>query len=186
MAEEDGRMTEDQLAAVEGRIGNRVVDRLPGSRTGEASSRADARTLLAEVRRLRRVIEDVQATLAGADPDAGADPEAIVEILRDRLIVEPDGPTVVLYLSLHTAEPTVGGPQTTHEVAYAGYARQRFTEDLPMTFREYPEHRPLVVTHYAIGTSAVGPGHVRMCGAVDPPMRLKGPDANLTLRMAMG
>jgi hypothetical protein len=51
-----------------------------------------ALSLYSEVVRLRSVIAGVNSVLLGEDEAAGSDPAAIVEVLWDRLLFEPDGP----------------------------------------------------------------------------------------------
>lgn len=43
--------------------------------------------------------------------------------IGDAAGLQPSGADGVLYLSLHTADPGVGGNQTTNECAYTGYSR---------------------------------------------------------------
>lgn len=78
-----------------------------------------------------------------------------------------------LYLSLHTADPGVGGTQETSEAAYPGYARAAVARDEGSWTITGNEASPAAaiafeqatgagddVTHFAIGTAQTGPGLV--------------------------
>ena len=107
------------------------------------------------------------------------------------LIAENDtsGPATNLYLSLHTADPGVGGSQLTNETGYTNYARvavARTTGGWTVPSGGATENVALVqfpqcgvtgatVTHVAIGTAASGAGTVLYAGALNASL----PVANL-------
>lgn len=83
-----------------------------------------------------------------------------------------------LYLSLHTADPGVGGSQTTSEAAYTGYARQAvargagFTVASPSVALAAQANFPActagseIETHWGIGTALTGAGNLLYSGAI--------------------
>lgn len=99
------------------------------------------------------------------------------------LIAENDStsPATNLYLSLHTADPGVGGSQTTNETSYTNYARVpvvRTTSGWAVPSGGATSNVGLVqfaqcgvtgatVTHVAIGTAASGTGTVLYAGALN-------------------
>lgn len=98
------------------------------------------------------------------------------------LIAENDStsPATSLYLSLHTADPGVGGAQTTNETAYTNYARVavvRTTSGWDAPSSGATANAALVqfaqcgasgatLTHVAIGTDSSGTGLVLYAGAL--------------------
>lgn len=89
-------------------------------------------------------------------------------------------PATNLYLSLHTADPGVGGSQTTNETAYTNYARiaiARTTSgwDVPSggatanaALAQFAQcgATGATLTHVAIGTDSSGTGLVLYAGAL--------------------
>ena len=89
-------------------------------------------------------------------------------------------PATHLYLSLHTANPGVGGAQTTNEATYGGYARLpvvRTTSGWTVPSGGATGNAALaqfaectsgsnIVTHVAIGRDASGTGLVLYAGAL--------------------
>lgn len=88
-----------------------------------------------------------------------------------------------LYLSLHTADPGVGGTQTTSEISYTGYARLALVRNttgewqvsgkvvqnqIARLFGAMTGGAGGVVTHLAIGELSSGAGIVLSSGAVSP------------------
>jgi hypothetical protein len=78
-----------------------------------------------------------------------------------------------LYMSLHTADPGKAGDQTTGETTYAGYARVAVARDNTVNafivtggtsansldaIWPISTDGPHILTHWAIGTAATGPG----------------------------
>ena len=98
------------------------------------------------------------------------------------LIAENDStsPATNLYLSLHTADPGVGGSQTTNETSYTNYARvavARTTGGWDAPSGGATANAALVqfaqcgasgatLTHVAIGTDSSGAGLVLYAGAL--------------------
>jgi hypothetical protein len=89
-------------------------------------------------------------------------------------------PLTSLYLSLHTADPGIGGSQTTNEATYGGYARlavsrsgtgwdaaasQQVVNAALAQFAECTSGSN-TITHVAIGTAASGAGKVLYAGAL--------------------
>jgi len=93
-------------------------------------------------------------------------------------------PFTNLYLSLHTADPGVGGSQTTNETAYTNYARiaiVRSTSGWSVPSAGATSNAALAqfaqcgvtgatITHVAIGTSSSGAGNVLYAGALNSPL----------------
>ena len=89
-------------------------------------------------------------------------------------------PSTNLYLSLHTADPGVGGSQTTNETSYTNYARvavARTTSGWDVPSGGATANAALVqfaqcgasgatLTHVAIGTDSSGTGLVLYAGAL--------------------
>ena len=98
------------------------------------------------------------------------------------LIAENDttSPATNLYLSLHTADPGVGGSQTTNETAYTNYARIAIARttggwDAPSggatanaALAQFAQcgASGATLTHVAIGTASSGAGLVLYAGAL--------------------
>lgn len=90
-------------------------------------------------------------------------------------------PATNLYLSLHTADPGVGGAQTTNETSYTNYARVavvRTTSGWALPSSASTSNAALVqfaacgvtgatITHVAIGTNLSGAGLVLYAGALN-------------------
>jgi hypothetical protein len=90
-------------------------------------------------------------------------------------------PATNLYLSLHTADPGVGGAQTTNETSYTNYARiavVRTTSGWALPSSGSTSNAALVqfaacgvtgatITHVAIGTNLSGAGLVLYAGALN-------------------
>lgn len=90
-------------------------------------------------------------------------------------------PLTNLYLSLHTADPTAAGNQTSSETAYTNYARvavARTTGGWVAPTAGVTENNALIqfptcgvtgatVTHVAIGTLASGTGKILYVGALN-------------------
>lgn len=90
-------------------------------------------------------------------------------------------PATNLYVSLHTADPTDSGNQTSNETAYTGYARVAvartsggFTVTAssvsPAANIDFPQCTALTstITHFAIGTASSGTGKILYSGTVSP------------------
>lgn len=94
-------------------------------------------------------------------------------------------PLTNLYLSLHTADPGVGGNQTTSEIAYTGYARAAVARTTggfnvasgsgpatvtPAATVSFPAGTggSGTATFAAIGTASSGAGHILYSGALTP------------------
>lgn len=93
---------------------------------------------------------------------------------------DSSSPNTNLYVSLHTADPGVGGSQTTNETSYTNYARvavARTTSGWDAPSGAATENAALIqfpqcgvtgatITHVAIGTAASGTGLVLYSGAL--------------------
>lgn len=102
---------------------------------------------------------------------------------------DTSSPAANLYLSLHTADPGVGGAQTTNETAYTNYARiavARTTGGWAVPAAGSTSNAALAqfaqcgasgatITHVAIGTASSGAGQVLYAGALNASL----PVANL-------
>lgn len=90
-------------------------------------------------------------------------------------------PLTNLYVSLHTADPTDAGNQTSSEATYTGYARvavARTSGGWTVTNNTVVPVAAITfgactagssaVTHFAIGTAASGTGKILYAGAVSP------------------
>jgi hypothetical protein len=89
-------------------------------------------------------------------------------------------PVTNLYLSLHTADPGIGGAQTTNETAYTNYARVAVTRNsggwtvtsnsaANTALAQFPQcglTPGAAITHVAIGTALSGAGKVLYAGAL--------------------
>jgi len=94
---------------------------------------------------------------------------------------DTSSPAGNLYVSLHTADPGVGGSQTTNETAYTNYARVavvRTTSGWSAPSGGATANAALVqfpqcgasgatITHVAIGTASSGAGTVLYAGALN-------------------
>lgn len=93
---------------------------------------------------------------------------------------DSSSPATNLYLSLHTADPGVGGAQTTNETAYTNYARIAIARttggwDAPSAgatanaaLAQFAQcgASGATLTHVAIGTASSGAGLVLYAGAL--------------------
>lgn len=91
-------------------------------------------------------------------------------------------PLTVLYFSLHTADPTAAGNQSSSEVTYTSYARvsvARTTSGFPTTTTETISPAAAVTfpagtggsgtaTFFGVGTAASGTGNLLYSGAITP------------------
>jgi hypothetical protein len=87
-----------------------------------------------------------------------------------------------LYVSLHTADPTASGNQSSSEISYTGYARQpvaRSSGGWTVTANSVFPASNIVfgamtagtggtVTHWSVGTGASGTGYILYTGTVSP------------------
>jgi len=92
-------------------------------------------------------------------------------------------PLANLYLSLHTADPGVGGAQTTNETSYTNYARiavartvggwtvaSGAAENAALAQFAQCGASGATITHVAVGTSGAGAGKVLYAGALNSPL----------------
>ena len=90
------------------------------------------------------------------------------------------------YISLHTADPTEAGLQTTDEATYGAYARVAVLRSAagftvtgdtakPATTIIFPQCTSgnIMVTHAGIGTSAIGTGTLLYSGIVTPNLQVQ-------------
>jgi hypothetical protein len=78
-------------------------------------------------------------------------------------------PLTSLYLSLHTADPTDSGNQTSSETTYTGYARVAVTRNSGgFTVSGSTVVPAATITHVAIGTASSGTGKILYSGTVSP------------------
>jgi hypothetical protein len=90
-------------------------------------------------------------------------------------------PLTSLYLSLHTADPTDSGNQTSSETTYTGYARVAVTRNsggftvsgstvVPAANIDFGQCSAgsATITHVAIGTASSGTGKILYSGTVSP------------------
>lgn len=90
-------------------------------------------------------------------------------------------PATDLYVSLHTADPTDSGNQTSNECAYTSYARVSVARSAggwtvsgnsvsPAANITFPECTggTETITHWAIGLAASGTGYLLYAGTVTP------------------
>lgn len=91
------------------------------------------------------------------------------------------GPLTVLYVSLHTATPAVGGNQTTNEAAYTSYARVSVARTSggwtvtgssvsPVAAITFPAATggSETETFFAVGTASTGTGKILYFGPISP------------------
>ncbi len=105
--------------------------------------------------------------------------DAIAGLAED----DTSSPLTVLWLSLHTADPGLGGSQTASETTYTGYARQPVNRDASgfiITGNQaklnaqvnFPDVEagspPQIITHFAIGVAEVGATPILWSGTVTP------------------
>lgn len=94
---------------------------------------------------------------------------------------DTSGPLTNLYISLHTADPGLGGNQQTNEATYGSYARvavARTAAGFTVTGKvvtlvgdaTFPTRTSgsETLTHAAIGTAASGAGKIIAAGALSP------------------
>ena len=93
---------------------------------------------------------------------------------------DTSSPNTSVYLSLHTADPGVGGAQTTNEASYTGYARLAVDRtgtgwdaasggsSVNSALAQFAECTAgsSTVTHVAVGTDSAGAGRVLWAGAL--------------------
>lgn len=90
-------------------------------------------------------------------------------------------PNTSLYVSLHTADPGVGGSQTTSEVTYTGYARVavvRTTSGWTVTGASVSPAAAIsfpagtggsgTATNWAVGMGSTGSGTILYTGTISP------------------
>jgi hypothetical protein len=90
-------------------------------------------------------------------------------------------PLTNLYLSLHTADPTAAGNQTSNEATYTGYARVALVRSssgwtvstnsvAPAATVSFPACTggTNTITHAAVGTASSGTGKLLYSGTVTP------------------
>lgn len=90
-------------------------------------------------------------------------------------------PNTNIYVSLHTADPGVGGSQTTSEAAYTGYARvavARTSSGWTVTGGSVSPAATISFpagtggsgsgTNFAVGTAATGAGKILYTGSISP------------------
>ena len=91
------------------------------------------------------------------------------------------GPLTTLYISLHTASPTIGGDQTTNEAAYGSYTRVGVARTAggwtvtgnsvsPVANITFPiaTSGTETETFFGVGTDASGAGKLLYFGTVSP------------------
>lgn len=92
------------------------------------------------------------------------------------------GPLTSLYVSLHTADPTATGTQSSFEVSYSGYARiavARTTAGWVVTGASVSPAANIIfgtptgtpsatVTNWAVGSAATGTGQIFYTGPISP------------------
>jgi hypothetical protein len=97
--------------------------------------------------------------------------------------LQPSGVDGDFYISLHTADPGEAGSQSTSEATYTGYARvavargagtwtvsgNNASNDAAIVFGACTGGTN-TVTHFGIGSSASGSGHLFIKGAVTAPL----------------
>jgi hypothetical protein len=95
-------------------------------------------------------------------------------------------PLTNLYVSLHTADPTDSGNQTSSEAGYTGYARiavartsggwtvtnNSVSPAANIDFGECTASCTGTITHFAVGTASSGTGKVLYAGTVTPNISL--------------
>lgn len=93
---------------------------------------------------------------------------------------DTSSPATNLYLSLHTADPGIGGSQTTNETAYTNYARVAVARSgvgwtvtgaaaENAALAQFPQcgASGATITHVAIGKASSGAGLVLWAGALN-------------------
>lgn len=97
---------------------------------------------------------------------------------------DSSSPATNLYISLHTADPGVGGSQLTNETGYTNYARvavARTTGGWSVPSSGATANAGLIqfpqcgvtgatITHVAVGTGSSGAGQVLYAGALNSPL----------------
>lgn len=92
------------------------------------------------------------------------------------------GPLTALYISLHTADPGVGGTQQSSEASYGGYARQSLARSgggfvvtgnqvafgSQVTFPDVTDATTQTITHFGVGVAASGATVLLYSGPVTP------------------
>lgn len=90
-------------------------------------------------------------------------------------------PFTNLYVSLHTSSPGVTGSQTTNETSYGSYTRTAVARTSggwtvtgnsvsPASAVAFPTctSDTATITHFGVGTSSTGAGHLLYFGAISP------------------
>jgi len=90
-------------------------------------------------------------------------------------------PLTNLYVSLHTADPTASGNQTSNEASYTGYARvavARSSSGWTVTGNSVSPYATIsfgqctagsaTITNFAVGTASTGTGEILYTGTVTP------------------
>jgi hypothetical protein len=111
------------------------------------------------------------------------------------------GTATLLYFSLHTADPTDAGTQTSNEVAYTSYARVGVTRGAGFTVSgtsptsvspaaavNFPAATggTATATFFGIGDSASGAGNLLYAGAISPSISIStGVTPQLTVATAV-
>lgn len=102
---------------------------------------------------------------------------AIADLADD----DQSSPATDLYVSLHTADPTDSGNQTSSETSYTSYVRVAVSRDasgwtvssgqvVPAATISFPACTggTATITHFGIGTAATGTGYLMYSGTVTP------------------
>lgn len=111
----------------------------------------------------------------------------------------PAGTAGSLYVSLHTADPGVGGDQTTNEAGYTGYGRVPVARDntwwtvatraatnaKAITFGQ-SSTGPETETYIGIGTASTGSGHLLFRGLITSPAAGLVVNPSITPSIAIG
>ncbi len=108
-------------------------------------------------------------------------------------------PLTNLFVSLHTADPGVGGSQTTSEAAFGGYARVAVARTTsgwtasssqatnPVATINFPVSTGTpseVETFFAIGTATSGAGKILYSGSLSPTVAMNAPGITVKLTTA--
>lgn len=105
-----------------------------------------------------------------------------IALIGDANGLQPSATAGSLYLSLHTADPTDSGNQTSNEISYTGYARVAVARNsggwtvsnntaVLAANADFPASTGGtggIVTHFAIGTSSTGTGKILYSGTCTP------------------
>lgn len=97
--------------------------------------------------------------------------------------IQPAATVGDLYISLHTADPGVGGSQTSSEATYTGYARVavartaggwtvaglNFSNTAAVVFPTATAGNS-TITHFGIGSAAAGAGNLQLVGTIPAPV----------------